>query len=178
MIPSNSLNSTSTFKVSLDKLNKQTNKQTNKWIICNFSEMNSLLVCREYNRPFIYSNKQSHQVEFQVDIKKHMKMSTPTSFWFCCLYASKLNAGSPCQNVQAAGNIATFSQFLAAYSTLDFTRSPLAGKGTRCLLPTTSSMLPTTTEHFDTAGGKGLFSLWQEVHLHVYVIDNKVAIKL
>ena len=48
----------------------------------------------------------------------------------------------PCQNVPAASNVTAFSQFFAAYSTLDFTRSPLAGKGTWCLLPTTPSMLP------------------------------------
>ena len=36
----------------------------------------------------------------------------------------------PCQNVLAASNFATFSIFLAVYSTLDFTRSPLASKGT------------------------------------------------
>ena len=52
----------------------------------------------------------------------------------------------------AAGDFAAFSQFLAAYSTLDFTRSPLAGKGTWCLLPITPSMLPTATKHFDRAG--------------------------
>ena len=57
----------------------------------------------------------------------------------------------PCQNVPAAGNFATFSQLLVAYSTLDFTMSPLAGKGTWCLLPTTPSMLPTATKHFDRA---------------------------
>ena len=57
----------------------------------------------------------------------------------------------PCQNVPAAGNFATFSPFLAAYSTLDFTRSPLAGKGTWYLLPTTRDMLPTATKHFDSA---------------------------
>ena len=56
----------------------------------------------------------------------------------------------PCQNVLAAGNFAAFSPFLAAYSTLDFTRSPLAGKGTWCLLPTTP-MLPTATKHFERA---------------------------
>ena len=48
-----------------------------------------------------------------------------------------------------ADNFATFSQFLAAYSTLDFTKSPLAGKGTWSLLPTTPSMRPTTAKHFD-----------------------------
>ena len=45
----------------------------------------------------------------------------------------------------AAGNFVTFSQCLAAYSSLDFTRSPLAGKGTWCLLPT-------ATKHCDRAG--------------------------
>ena len=50
-----------------------------------------------------------------------------------------------CQNVPAADNFAAFSQFLAAYSTLDFTKNPPAGKGTWCLLPT-------ATEHFDKAG--------------------------
>ena len=59
----------------------------------------------------------------------------------------------PCQNVPTAGNFAAFSQFLAAYSTLDFTRSPLAGKGTWHLLPTTPAMLPATTKHFDRAVG-------------------------
>ena len=54
--------------------------------------------------------------------------------------------------MQAAGNFAAFSQFFTAYSTLDFTMSPLAGKGTWCLLPTTLSMLPTATKHFDRAG--------------------------
>ena len=65
-----------------------------------------------------------------------------------------------CQNVLAAGNFATFSQFLAVYSTLDLTRSPLAGKGTWCLLPTTGipSMLPAATKHFDGAGGVWIFS--------------------
>ena len=54
----------------------------------------------------------------------------------------------------AASNFVAFSQFLAAYSTLDFTRSPLAGKGTWCLLPTTPSLLPTATKHFDRAVAK------------------------
>ena len=57
----------------------------------------------------------------------------------------------PCQNVLAASNFAPFSQLLAAYSILDFTRRPLAGKGTWCLLPTTPSMLSTATKHFDRA---------------------------
>ena len=37
------------------------------------------------------------------------------------------------------------------YSTLDFTMSPLAGKGTWCLLPTTPFMLPTAIKHFERA---------------------------
>ena len=49
----------------------------------------------------------------------------------------------PCQNVPAAGNFAD--------STLDFTMSSLAGKGTWCLLRTTPSVLPTATKHFDRA---------------------------
>ena len=58
----------------------------------------------------------------------------------------------PCQNVLAGGNFSPFSQFVATYSTLDFTRSPLVGKGTWHLLPTTPDMLPTTaTKHFDSA---------------------------
>ena len=65
----------------------------------------------------------------------------------------------PCQNVLAAGNFAIFSPFLAAYSTLDFTRSPLAGKGTWCLLPTTLSMLPTATKHVDRAVLLALFEV-------------------
>ena len=60
--------------------------------------------------------------------------------------------GQPCQTVPAAGNFAAFSQFFATYFTLDFTRSPLAGKGTWHLLPTTPSMLLTATKHFDRAG--------------------------
>ena len=56
-----------------------------------------------------------------------------------------------CQNVPADGNFVPFSQLFAAYSTLDFTRSPLAGKGTWHLLPTTPAMLPTAMKHFDRA---------------------------
>ena len=55
------------------------------------------------------------------------------------------------QNVPMGGNFAPFSQLLAAYSTLDFTRCPPAGKRTWHLLPTTPDMLPTTTKHFDRA---------------------------
>ena len=54
----------------------------------------------------------------------------------------------------AEGNFATFTQFLAAYSTLDFTRSPLAGKGTWYLQPTTPAMLPTAIKDFDRAAGE------------------------
>ena len=50
----------------------------------------------------------------------------------------------------AAGNFAAFSQFLATYSTLDFTMSPLADKGTWHLLPTTSAMLPTAKKNILT----------------------------
>ena len=66
----------------------------------------------------------------------------------------------PCQNVPAAGNFAAFSLFFAAYSTLDFTMSALAGKGTWCLLPTTPSMLPTATKHFDRAVNEILSKKW------------------
>ena len=57
----------------------------------------------------------------------------------------------PCENVLASGNFAAFSQLhvLAAYSTLDYTGSPLAAKGTWHLLPTTPAMLPTAGKHFD-----------------------------
>ena len=50
----------------------------------------------------------------------------------------------------AAGNFATFSRLPATYSTLDFTRNPLAGKKNWHLLPTTPSLLPTAacTKHF------------------------------
>ena len=51
----------------------------------------------------------------------------------------------------AAGNFATFSQFLAAYSILGIARSPLAGKGTWCFLPTTHAILPIAAKHFDRA---------------------------
>ena len=71
-------------------------------------------------------------------------------FTFCHFFVGHVT--QPCQNVPAACNFATVSQFLAAYSTLNFTRSPLAGKGTWCLLPATPSMLPTAAKHFDRAG--------------------------
>ena len=46
------------------------------------------------------------------------------------IFLTLQNSGiQPCQNVPAASNFTTFSPFIAAYSTLDFTRSPLAGKG-------------------------------------------------
>ena len=55
-----------------------------------------------------------------------------TLFWavFIISYDIKGSKTQPCQNVPVANNFATFSQFLAAYSTLDFTGSALAGKGT------------------------------------------------
>ena len=66
------------------------------------------------------------------------------------MFPSSIVSSSPVKMV--VGIFAAFSQFLASYSTLDFTRSPLAGKGTWCLLPTTPSLLPTATKHFDMAG--------------------------
>ena len=57
----------------------------------------------------------------------------------------------PGQNMLAAGRFAAFSPSLAVYSTLDFTRSPVADKGTWHLLPTTSALLLTATKHFDRA---------------------------
>ena len=77
--------------------------------------------------------------------------------------ATVLNVGQPCQNAPAAGNFAAFSPFLAAYSTLYFTMSPLAGKGTWCLLPTTPSMLLTVTKHFDRAGSITVTEKWVHV---------------
>ena len=68
----------------------------------------------------------------------------------------------PGENVPAACNFATFSQLLAAFSTLNFTKSLIAGKGTWCLLPTTPSMLPTATKHFDRAE---LILMYRYVHL-------------
>ena len=57
-------------------------------------------------------------------------------------------------------------QLLATYSTLDFTRSPLAGRGSWHLLPITPDMLPTATKHFDRAGysdlGQSLFNIVHE----------------
>ena len=49
-------------------------------------------------------------------------------------------------------NFTAFSQFLAVCSTLYFTRSPLAGKGTWCLITTTPStcMLPTAKSNILT----------------------------
>ena len=41
----------------------------------------------------------------------------------------------PCQNVPAVSNFAAFSRLPAAYSTLDFTGSPLADKGSWHFLP-------------------------------------------
>ena len=62
-----------------------------------------------------------------------------------------MHTGQPCQNVPAGSNFTPFSQLLATYSTMDFTRIPLAGKGTWHLLPNTPDMLPTARKHFDRA---------------------------
>ena len=75
---------------------------------------------------------------------------------------NSINHMQHCQNVPAIGNFATFSPFLAAYSTLDFTMSPLSGKGAWCLLPTTPSMLSTATKHFDRAVHAVYQSTWYE----------------
>ena len=73
------------------------------------------------------------------------------SFTSSCEWPPIPYTSQPCQNVLAAGNFASFSQFVAASSTLDFNKNPLAGKGTWCLLPTTPStcMLPSATKDFD-----------------------------
>ena len=65
-------------------------------------------------------------------------------FWLFQIGSRLWDWLTACQNMPSASNFAAFSQFLVAYSTLDFTRSPLAGKGTWCLLPT-------ATKHFDRA---------------------------
>ena len=52
----------------------------------------------------------------------------------------------------AGGNFASYSRLSAAFSTLDLTRSHIANKGAWHLLPTTSAVLPTATNHFDRAG--------------------------
>ena len=43
----------------------------------------------------------------------------------------------PCHNVPAGGNSGTFSQFFAAYLTLDFTASAAECRGTSNMLPIT-----------------------------------------
>ena len=75
------------------------------------------------------------------------------NFGFCLGYVVVRHHSTfqPCQNVLAVGKFATFSQFLAAYSTLDFTKSPLASKGTWCLQSTSPAMLPAATKHFGRA---------------------------
>ena len=50
------------------------------------------------------------------------------------------------------------NKLFAAYFTMDFTGSPSAGKGTWCLLPVSSAMLPTATKHFDRAGRQSIFN--------------------
>ena len=71
------------------------------------------------------------------------------SVWGC--KEAKKGSLQPCQNVPGASNFAAFSPVFATCSTLDFTMSPLAGKGTWCLLTTTPSILPAATKHFDRA---------------------------
>ena len=83
-----------------------------------------------------------------------------------------------CQNVPAAGNFAAFSQFLAAYSTLDFTSSTLAGKGAWHLLPTTPAMLPTATEHFDRAGGDAEVQRQPKSHTFTVILTMAALTKV
>ena len=60
----------------------------------------------------------------------------------------------------AAGNFVAFSQFLAAFCTLDFTRSPLEAEGDLVFAAlTTPSMMPTATKHFDRAASWSLYPL-------------------
>ena len=66
-------------------------------------------------------------------------------------YAEHIICFQLCQNVRAAGNFAAFNRLLAAYPTLDVTRSSLVGKGAWHLLPTTPGMLPTVRKHFERA---------------------------
>ena len=102
---------------------------------------------RDYTKVLIRDNPHDHYYS-RINV-----WSINPAFSKCCVVAGNLtgavgNKGNtsklqcevgdnyqPCQNVPAAGNFAIFSLFLAAYSTLDFTRIPLAGKGTWCLLP-------------------------------------------
>lgn len=75
-----------------------------------------------------------------------------------CVKLSSLEASlcvdshrQPCHNVPVSGDFATYSSLISAYSTLDFSRSPLAEKGSWHLLPTTPDILPAATKHFDRA---------------------------
>ena len=91
---------------------------------------------------------------------------------------SKVHSTQPCQKVPAAGNFAAFSPFLAAYSTLDFTMSPLAGKGTSCLLPTTPSMLPTATGLLNFNIMTQMLLNLHEVHMYWENIESSSFIYL
>ena len=86
-----------------------------------------------------------------------MYCKAPQDYLMCVLYKYLIHSFavllvSPVKMCWQPAILPAFSPFLAAYSTLDFTMSSLAGKGTWCLLPTTPSMLPTATKHFDRAG--------------------------
>ena len=109
----------------------------------------------------------SEQVIVQVIVEAYSLFSYHGCFsshiscrqWYiliCHSLPDKANTGlrgyQPCQNVLAGSNFVPFSQLPATYSRLDFTKSPLVGKGTWHLLPTTPDMLPTATKHFDRAG--------------------------
>ena len=82
------------------------------------------------------------------------------------LYLKKKTALSPVKICWYVAILPPSCQLLAAYSTLDFTRSPLAGRGSWNLLPITPDMLPTATKHFDRAGyselGQSLFNIVHE----------------
>ena len=71
-----------------------------------------------------------------------------------------------------------FSKFLAVHSTLDFTRSPLAGKGTWCLLPTNTSMLSTATKHFDRAANVCITVFIYKSSLHKMLEITNFVVKI
>ena len=60
------------------------------------------------------------------------------------VYFDVISVGNPAlSKCVGSRQFCRLRQLLAAYSALDFTRSPLAGKGTWVFLPTTPDMLPT-----------------------------------